>query len=187
MIQYVHEEDCSEDVAKAVAKLEGQITTISKREMKNVSKSCKSLKKMLKKLKKDEGNEKALQGVKTVLNGFISLRVNKKLVNKSKIGKIIGKLSKQNNADIKALAKTIKKNIITQLDEQERLKKLLKKKRKSLSPLKAAEGVKIIKLPPPNAIKDFSKNTKTTGKSDQLRRARIVVRNIKGWKITLAQ
>ena len=30
------------------------------------------------------------------------------------------------------------------------------------------------------------KNTKTTGKSDQLRRARIVVRNIKGWKITLA-
>ena len=122
MIQYVHEEDCSEDVAKAVAKLEGQITIISKGEMKNVSKSCKSLKKMLKKLKKDEGNEKALQGVKTVLNGFISLRVNKKLVNKSKIGKIIGKLSKQNNADIKALAKTIKKNIITQLDEQERLK-----------------------------------------------------------------
>ena len=156
LIQYVHEEDCSEDVAKAVAKLEGQITTISKREMKNVSKSCKSLKKMLKKLKKDEGNEKALQGVKTVLNGFISLRVNKKLVNKSKIGKIIGKLSKQNNADIKALAKTIKKNIITQLDEQERLKRLLKKQRKSLSPAKAAEGVKIIKLPPPNAIKDFS-------------------------------
>ena len=70
LIQYVHEEDCSEDVAKAIAKLEGQITTISKREMKNVSKSCKSLKKMLKKLKKDEGNEKALQGVKTVLNGF---------------------------------------------------------------------------------------------------------------------
>ena len=87
---------------------------------------------MLKKLKKDEENEKALQGVKTVLNGFISLRVNKKLVNKSKIGKIIGKLSKQNNADIKALAKTIKKNIITQLDEQERLKRLLKKAAKNL-------------------------------------------------------
>ncbi len=186
MIQYVQEEDHNADIARIVAKLEKQIPKVSKGEMKKISKKCKTLKKKFKKLKKSPDDGKIVTDMMKTLNDFLALRVNKKLVNKSKIGKIIGKLSKQkNNAGIKTIAISIKKNIIKQLDKESKLKKSLKKKRKSLTPAKYAEGMTLVKLPPPNAIEDFTFKSETSNISDELKRVRVIIRDVKGWEITV--
>ena len=95
------QEDREGDIARIVSKLKKQIPKITKSEIKKISKKCKSLKKKMKKLKKNADDENLVSDIKKVLSGFLTLRVNKKVVNKSSIGKVIGKLAKyKKNSDI---------------------------------------------------------------------------------------
>ena len=61
----------------------------------------------------------------------------------------------------------------------------MKKKRKSLTPTKHIEGITIVKLPPPNAIEDFTYKSETSSRSDDLKRVRVIIRNVKGWKFSI--
>ena len=173
----------------------GAAATLVYSDLDGLKKNCKALKKMGKLAKK--GDKEQLRNALKLLNGFLSLRVTKKMIKKSGLGEIIGKLLKHNSAHIQQAAEKVKDFMVQQLDQEDKLKEMQMKQENvapsekvevSPEPTKGQEtvqsepaGEKMEVCPEPAAAKEdkvppFDVST--------LARQRIVIEGITGWRIS---